>query len=111
MTDPLSQKLILTQKLTDFVLKTYSPIATDSKYEKYGENYNLQTVEPNTLKSEIYYYGMDNEVKEALEQAKLERLGKVQVDTSKDFDDKEPTVTDKINELDEPAKVINKGGF
>ena len=42
--DPLSQKLILTQKLTDFVLKTYSPIATDSKYEKYGDKYNIQII-------------------------------------------------------------------
>lgn len=107
-------QIVMTQKLTDFVLNNFSPIASNSKYAEYGNNYYVKNATPkefldNALKGARYYGKNDEDAKKDLDNAKFELgVGKMSVNTNKDFKEKPTQKTNKISNLDDPKKTISK---
>jgi hypothetical protein len=108
-----AEKLVMTQKLADFVLNTYFPVASNSKYAEFGNNYYLKNADPETLSKDMYGEHSPEELKPALEQARFERgvTSKMPLDTSNDFVDKAPEKAPKINNISAPEKSKSKDRF
>ena len=47
-------EMVTFQKITDLMLNQFSPVITDSKYAKYGDNYFMNTLDLSTAE---YYFG------------------------------------------------------
>ena len=108
-----AEKLVMTQKLADFVLNTYFPVASNSKYAEFGNNYYLKNTDPETLSKDMFGAFSPEDLKPALEQARFERgvTSKMPLDTSKDFVDKAHEKASKINNISAPTKSKGKDSF
>jgi hypothetical protein len=66
----VKERLVITQKLCDMMMKRYSPAASDEKYEKYGESYAIDAIGTADLKKITGYEGstvdLINDVKKDL---------------------------------------------
>ena len=99
------EKMVMTQKMTDYIMNTYSPAASNTKYAQFGDNYYLKNTDLETVMQNTFFTDNIDEVKQAVDQAKLERgIGKVPLDMSKDFREGSTKTTDKIKETEAPTK-------
>jgi hypothetical protein len=107
-------QIVMTQKLTDFVLNNFSPVASNSKYAEYGNNYYVKNATPEEFRNNALlggrYAGRSVEdAKKDLDNAKFELgVGKMSVNTDKDFKEKPTQKSNKIDNLDDPKKTISK---
>ena len=106
-------RIVMTQKLTDFVLNNFSPIASNSKYAEYGNNYFVKNATPEEFFKNAMaggmYKGDVNDAKKDLDNAKFELgVGKMSVNTEKDFKEKSSQKAEKIKEHNVPTKNLGK---
>jgi hypothetical protein len=100
-----SEKLAMAQKLTDFAMNTYSPVAFNSKYAKYGDNYFIQNADPVVASSDLSSIGSPDAVKKALAEASYELgKGKMSLPLDKEFSENPSKTSEKIQANNVPAK-------
>jgi hypothetical protein len=103
-----ADKIIAVQKITNLWLNTYSPVASDSSYAEYGDNYFVKHADPKTLREDPLFYGESVEsLDKALQEAKFE-LGiveKLQVNLSAEFSEKPVERSAKVAETQAPTKT------
>jgi hypothetical protein len=99
------EKLAMAQKLTDFAINTYSPVASNRRYAKYGDNYFIQNADPVAVSSDLYSVGTPEEVKQSLAQASYELgKGKMTVSLEKEFSENQSKTVEKIQDIKAPSK-------
>lgn len=104
-TKSLSERLVMTQKLTDFVMNTYSPVASNSRYAKYGDNYFIQNADPVADCSTLESAGSPEEIKQALTQASYELgKGKMSLPLDKEFKENPSKTSEKVQNINVPTK-------
>lgn len=101
-----TEKLVMAQKLTNFIMSNYSPAATNTKYEEYGDNYYIKNATLETIKNDTAAIGSDNELKEALTQAQFELdvIEKVTMDLSNEFANDSSKRSEEIKGNEAPVK-------
>ena len=103
-----ADKIIAVQKITNLWLNTYSPVASDSSYAEYGDNYFVKHADPKALREDPLFYGESVEsLDKALQEAKFE-LGiveKLQVNLSAEFSEKPVERSAKVAETQAPTKI------
>ena len=106
---PLPEKLAMAQKLTNFIMGTYTPAAASDSYKAYAENYYLENTALDAVKKDTFVQMSDNDLKAAVDQAKSDLSNnRIRLDTNKEFANKDTDVISKIEEIKDPAKVMNK---
>ena len=99
------EKLAMAQKLTDFAMNTYSPVAFNSKYAKYGDNYFIQNADPVADGSTLESAGSPEEIKQALTQASYELgKGKMPLPLDKEFKENPSQTSEKVQNINVPTK-------
>jgi hypothetical protein len=103
-----ADKIIAVQKITNLWLNTYSPVASDSSYAEYGDNYFVKHADPKTLREDPLFYGESVEsLDKALQEAKFELgiIDKLQVNLSAEFSEKPVERSAKVAETQAPTKT------
>ena len=98
-----AEKLAMAQKLTNFIMNNYSPAATNTKYEEYGDNYYLRNATVKNIRTDTIAEGNDKELETALTKAQFD-LGIVEkypMDLSNEFanDSSKRSNEIKVNEV------------
>ena len=98
-----AEKLAAAQKITNMMLVTVSPVASDDKYAQYADNYFLKNA---TIEDVQKLTGINENVQEILNEARFE-LGldnKLQMDLSDVVNDKQDVQkSEEIKDQDVPV--------
>ena len=101
----VGEKLVAAQKMTDIMLGTYSPSASDPKLAQYGDNYGVQKLDNNDIKELTGYEG---DVNELMTNVKVELgLAKSKVQFADgEFTDGTVTKTEKVEEKKQDVPTL-----
>jgi hypothetical protein len=99
-----AEKLVAAQKITNLILVTVTPVASDDKYAPYADNYFLKNATAETIQN---LTGVNENVQDILNEARFD-LGldnKFQMDLGDIFNEKQDVQkSEEVKEQDVPVK-------
>ena len=97
----VAEKIVAAQKMTDIMLNTYSPIASNPSLARFGESYAVQKIDNNAIRE---LTGFEGNVDELMNTVKVELgIGKVKVDFGNEFGEAANDKSAKVEEHNAPV--------